>query len=78
MHAACWQKYYEDVTETERRRYRTRHPASFDVDKEEWLCPLCRCLSNTVMPLIPQYFLLQQPRNSALEDGATTNNNEPM
>ena len=24
MHAACWQKYFDDVAESERRRYRCR------------------------------------------------------
>merc|ERR1719430_2443231 len=61
MHAACWQKYFDDVSESERRRYRARHPTSFDVEKQEFLCPLCRSLSNSVVPLIPQYHLLQQP-----------------
>ena len=62
MHAACWQKYFDDVSESERRRYRSRHPTSFDVEKSEFLCPLCRSLSNSVIPLIPQYHLLQQPQ----------------
>merc|ERR1719228_3294769 len=61
MHASCWQKYFDDVSESERRRYRTRHPTSFDIEKSEFLCPLCRSLSNSVIPLIPQYHLLQQP-----------------
>ena len=26
---------------------------SYDVTKREFLCPLCQCLSNTVMPLVP-------------------------
>lgn len=64
MHAACWQKYFDDVSESERRRYRARHPTSFDVEKQEFLCPLCRSLSNSVVPLIPQYHLLQQPTSS--------------
>jgi len=70
MHASCWQKYFEDVSESERRRYRTRHPTSFDIEKSEFLCPLCRSLSNSVIPLIPQYHLLQQPginRSEAME-----------
>jgi len=67
MHASCWQKYFDDVSESERRRYRTRHPTSFDIEKSEFLCPLCRSLSNSVIPLIPQYHLLQLP-------GATGNN----
>merc|ERR1719318_1076690 len=61
MHASCWQKYFDDVSESERRRYRTRHPTSFDIEKSEFLCPLCRSLSNSVIPLIPQYHLLQLP-----------------
>merc|ERR1719319_1031710 len=65
MHASCWQKYFDDVAESERRRYRARHPTSFDVDKQEFLCPLCRSLSNSVVPLIPQYHLLQQPSTPA-------------
>ena len=31
------------------------------MEKQEFLCPLCRSLSNSVVPLIPQYHLLQQP-----------------
>ena len=61
MHATCWQKYFADVSESERRRYRTRHSTSFDIEKSEFLCPLCRSLSNSVIPLIPQYHLLQHP-----------------
>ena len=61
MHATCWQKYFDNVSESERSRYRTRHPASFDIEKSEFLCPLCRSLSNSVIPLIPQYHLLQRP-----------------
>ena len=60
MHATCWQKYFDDVSESERRRYRFRHSTSFNVEKSEFLCPLCRSLSNSVIPLIPQYHLLQQ------------------
>ena len=38
-----------------------RHPQSYDTEKSEFLCPLCRCLSNCVVPLIPQFHLLQPP-----------------
>jgi len=61
MHSSCYNKFFEDVAEGEKRRYRSRHPNSFDVEKQEFLCPLCRTLSNSVIPLIPQYHLLQQP-----------------
>lgn len=54
MHADCWQKYLELVLTKERRRaIRIRHHLSFDVDKQEFLCPLCECLSNTVIPIVP-------------------------
>ncbi|XP_057659801.1 E3 ubiquitin-protein ligase UBR2 isoform X1 [Diorhabda carinulata] len=66
MHSDCWRKYFDIIMVREHRRpYRLRHPASFDVDKQEFLCPLCECLSNTVLPLIPPLSILQptQPVN---------------
>lgn len=60
MHSECWQKYFDNVVLKEHRRpYRHRHPASFDVEKQEFLCPLCECLSNTVLPLLPPLGVLQ-------------------
>uniref|UniRef100_A0A1B0DIL8 E3 ubiquitin-protein ligase n=1 Tax=Phlebotomus papatasi TaxID=29031 RepID=A0A1B0DIL8_PHLPP len=60
MHADCWLMYFTNEVEKETRRpYRNRSPASFDTDKKEFLCPLCRCLSNTVIPLassLPLYY----------------------
>ncbi|XP_050727381.1 E3 ubiquitin-protein ligase UBR2-like isoform X3 [Eriocheir sinensis] len=54
MHAQCWQKYYEDVLSKERRRpYRFRQNLSFDVERSEYLCPLCEALCNTAVPLLP-------------------------
>uniref|UniRef100_T1JGA7 E3 ubiquitin-protein ligase n=1 Tax=Strigamia maritima TaxID=126957 RepID=T1JGA7_STRMM len=56
MHAVCWQQYVESVLAKERRRpVRFRLHLSFDVDKNEFLCPLCECLSNSIMPLVPQF-----------------------
>lgn len=66
MHSSCWRKYFDNVMLKEHRRpYRLRHPASFDVDKQEFLCPLCECLSNTVLPLVPPLHTLQPvcPKN---------------
>lgn len=28
-----------------------RHPQSFDVDKHEWLCPMCDCICNAALPM---------------------------
>lgn len=54
MHSDCWQKFFDAVLSKERRRpLRYGRHVSFDVDKSEFLCPLCECLSNAVIPLIP-------------------------
>ncbi|XP_075902159.1 E3 ubiquitin-protein ligase UBR2 isoform X1 [Nelusetta ayraudi] len=54
MHASCWQRYFEAVQLKERRRQqRLRGHNSYDVYNGEFLCPLCECLSNTVIPLLP-------------------------
>ena len=54
MHSDCWQKFFESVLTKERRRpLRYGRHVSFDVDKNEFLCPFCECLSNAVIPLIP-------------------------
>ncbi|XP_066252750.1 E3 ubiquitin-protein ligase UBR2 isoform X1 [Euwallacea similis] len=60
MHSDCWGKFFDNVMVREHRRpYRLRHPSSFDVDKQEFLCPLCECLSNTVLPVVPSLSKLQ-------------------
>ncbi|XP_015255763.1 PREDICTED: E3 ubiquitin-protein ligase UBR2 [Cyprinodon variegatus] len=54
MHATCWQRYFEAVQQKEQRRQqRLRGHTSYDVENGEFLCPLCECLSNTVIPLLP-------------------------
>nr|XP_032652105.1 E3 ubiquitin-protein ligase UBR2 isoform X3 [Chelonoidis abingdonii] len=54
MHAHCWQRYFDAVQAKEQRRQqRLRVHTSYDVENGEFLCPLCECLSNTVIPLLP-------------------------
>ncbi|XP_037303445.1 E3 ubiquitin-protein ligase UBR1 isoform X2 [Manduca sexta] len=54
LHARCWRKYVDNVQDKENRRpYRMRQPAAFDVEKKEYLCPLCERLCNTALPLLP-------------------------
>jgi len=54
MHSTCWQAFFDIVLAKETRRpYRLRQPTSYDVEKQEFLCPLCECLGNTVIPLLP-------------------------
>ncbi|KAJ9589000.1 hypothetical protein L9F63_017695 [Diploptera punctata] len=67
MHSHCWQKYFDNVLAKENRRpYRLRQPVSFDVEKREFLCPLCECLSNTILPLVPLLGTLQPANTSQL------------
>lgn len=69
MHSQCWQKFFDNVMMREHRRpYRLRHPTSFDVDKQEFLCPLCECLSNTVLPMAPSLSKLQQVETDNVPD----------
>ncbi|CAK1542493.1 unnamed protein product [Leptosia nina] len=54
LHARCWRKYVDGVLDKEKLRpYRIRQPAAFDVEKKEYLCPLCERLCNTALPLLP-------------------------
>ncbi|XP_075982328.1 ubr1 ubiquitin ligase isoform X2 [Anticarsia gemmatalis] len=54
LHAHCWKNYVDNVQDKENRRpYRGRQPAAFDVEKREYLCPLCERLCNTALPLLP-------------------------
>ncbi|CAH2055648.1 unnamed protein product, partial [Iphiclides podalirius] len=54
LHARCCRKYVDGVRDKEKiRPYRLRQPVAFDVEKKEYLCPLCERLCNTALPLIP-------------------------
>uniref|UniRef100_A0A8C6RL83 E3 ubiquitin-protein ligase n=1 Tax=Nannospalax galili TaxID=1026970 RepID=A0A8C6RL83_NANGA len=50
MHAVCWQKYFEAVQLSSQQRI---HVDLFDLESGEYLCPLCKSLCNTVIPIIP-------------------------
>ncbi|RLU23362.1 hypothetical protein DMN91_003566 [Ooceraea biroi] len=68
MHARCWQDYFDNVLVKENRRhYRTRQQASFDAENHEYLCPLCECLSNTVLLLVPPLGKLQPTEPEELQ-----------
>ncbi|XP_046903856.1 E3 ubiquitin-protein ligase UBR1 [Hypomesus transpacificus] len=51
MHATCWQKYFEAVQNTTRTRLHAE--LIIDLENGEYLCPLCKSLCNTVVPIIP-------------------------
>lgn len=72
MHGACWAKYFEsEALKESRRPNRMRAPGTFHIEKKEFLCPLCRCLSNTVLPVptaLTNYAL--PPAQRVAADGA--------
>ncbi|KAJ7990733.1 hypothetical protein DPEC_G00289980 [Dallia pectoralis] len=51
MHATCWQKYFEAVQNATRNRLHVEQ--MIDLENGEYMCPLCKSLCNTVVPLIP-------------------------
>lgn len=54
MHSICWREYFNnEVMKENRRPNRNRSQGNFTTDKREFLCPLCRCLSNAVLPISP-------------------------
>lgn len=72
MHTHCWQKYFDSILAKENRRpYRLRQPISFDIEKHEYLCPLCECLSNTVLPLVPPLGTFQPQSNQHAQKNVT-------
>uniref|UniRef100_A0A0A9XCN8 E3 ubiquitin-protein ligase n=1 Tax=Lygus hesperus TaxID=30085 RepID=A0A0A9XCN8_LYGHE len=75
MHGTCWKKYIDTIHNKENRRpYRLRAPTSFDIDKNEYLCPLCECLSNTVLPVIPYLHTLENASSTEPVDKLSFNN----
>ncbi|CAF4308834.1 unnamed protein product, partial [Rotaria sp. Silwood2] len=54
IHAACWTKYHNSITSQDHRRtLRMRGSANYDTERNEFLCPLCQTLSNTIIPILP-------------------------
>lgn len=53
MHATCWKEYFNNEVLKENRRPRGNRSQGMTTDKKEFLCPLCRCLSNAVIPILP-------------------------
>ncbi|XP_053534493.1 E3 ubiquitin-protein ligase UBR2-like, partial [Ictalurus punctatus] len=51
MHSHCWQRYFETLQNQDAQWLHEQ--SSYDVENGEYLCPLCKCRSNTVIPLLP-------------------------
>lgn len=75
MHITCWQRHFDMILAKENRRpYRLRHSLSFDVHKNEYLCPLCEGLCNTVIPLLPPISSFTEPENMKTFENLTFEN----
>lgn len=56
MHYDCWRAHTESVVKRESNRLnRSARHVSFEPEKHEILCPLCECISNATIPLLPNY-----------------------
>jgi E3 ubiquitin-protein ligase UBR2 len=68
MHVNCWKEYFNnEMLKEQRRPFRTRNPSIFNIDKNQFLCPLCRFLSNTVLPIIPPLNSLGEVKAESFE-----------
>lgn len=82
MHATCWKEYFNNEVLKENRRPNRNRSQGMTTDKKEFLCPLCRCLSNAVIPILPAVSRIVPPQSvqqSSVEGGSqTTDEIEPM
>ncbi|KAG8560946.1 hypothetical protein GDO81_015191 [Engystomops pustulosus] len=51
MHVTCWQKFFEAMQVNTRQRLHV--DLIYDLGNGEYLCPLCKCHCNSVIPIIP-------------------------
>lgn len=77
MHASCWKEYFNNEVLKENRRPNRNRLSGSTTDKKEFLCPLCRCLSNAVIPISPALSRIV-PSQSLTTDGSSTDTIEPM
>lgn len=57
---------------------RMSHHSSYDIEKKEYLCPLCETLGNSVLPLLPKltYFTSQSRHNNSLSSGVSLSHSD--
>lgn len=80
MHAKCWKEYFDNEVMKESRRTNRNRNQGVIPEKKEFLCPLCRCLSNAVLPLIPFQARYLAPADRTVENVLPTaaDNVKPM
>ena len=52
MHAKCYQQFFDSLV-TKARDNLFRQILNYDVDSQEYLCPICERLCNNVLPVLP-------------------------
>lgn len=71
MHVSCWKEYFNnEILKEQRRPFRARNPSIFNIDKNQFLCPLCRFLSNAILPIVPPLNNLMDPKSTGMLDDA--------
>jgi len=59
-------RYHNSITSQDHRRtLRMRGSANYDIERNEFLCPLCQTLSNTVIPVLPSLRTFTRERKFA-------------
>jgi ATP-dependent Clp protease adapter protein ClpS len=53
MHLECWDQYYTSVHQQHLSRNYFEGQMAIDVSKREFLCPLCKSISNILVPYTP-------------------------
>lgn len=54
MHVSCWKKYFYEVVPNQNRLHNQLYkPVKFDYVKNEYSCPTCNYICNTVVPIVP-------------------------
>ncbi|XP_076803033.1 E3 ubiquitin-protein ligase UBR2-like [Clavelina lepadiformis] len=74
LHYMCWQQYMDSLKDNRESLafHLRRHYASFSVDQNEFLCPLCSCLSNCAIPVISMEKMFEyRGVSSSIQDSMT-------
>jgi E3 ubiquitin-protein ligase UBR1 len=65
MHFGCFENYYQSVTRRHQQQVARNHPERIQL--KEFVCPLCKALANTFLPIVWKHSLQSYP--GALEGG---------
>lgn len=79
MHANCWKEYFDNEVLKENRRPNRNRSQGSTTEKREFLCPLCRCLSNAVLPISPALYRMAPAQVQTTDNAENSQlDTEPM